>query len=50
MAMSDADGEAASGGDEVEDEMEAALVDDEWVRMPGGPWTARFWQTHCGKV
>ena len=22
--------------------MEAALVDDEWVRMTGGPWTARL--------
>ena len=30
-----ADGEAASGGNE--DDMEAALVDDEWVQMPGGP-------------
>ena len=35
-----ADGEAASGGNE--DDMEAALVDDEWVQMPGGPWTARL--------
>jgi len=35
-----ADGEAAATADE--DGMDAALVDDEWVRMPGGPWTARL--------
>ena len=34
------DGEAAAAG--AVGEFEAALVDDEWVRMPGGPWTARL--------
>ena len=43
--------EAAVGVEAVADELvaavepgevEAALVDDEWVSMPGGPWTARL--------
>jgi hypothetical protein len=35
-----ADGEAAATADEGG--MDAALVDDEWVQMPGGPWTAHL--------
>ena len=34
------DGEATATADEVE--IDAALVDGEWVQMPGGPWTARL--------
>jgi ribosomal protein L12E/L44/L45/RPP1/RPP2 len=50
-AKADASNDAAAEtGEEVEEDVEqeedepmpAALVDDEWVEMPGGPWTARL--------